>query len=147
GGRGGSAAGPRSASAENAREPHPIRASRTARCAGARLYPVQAILEDAARALDLGPPALEAHVALARLSLAPALGGEGRTGIEQRLTSPLDRGIALDILEPQQIGETGMAKGSRDEPGGSRPARGIGLELRVSRVAEEAGDGNVREAD
>ena len=90
---------------------------------------------------------LERHDALARLAGADRFGGERRAGVEQGLAAALRVGRELRLLEREGRGEAGMGEGALDEAGGARPARRVGRETGIGRVAEEAGDGDVGEAD
>src|SRR6185503_17652163 len=75
------------------------------------------------------------------------LARERRSCVEQGLSPALDLGASLHVLEPQQIGKTGMAERALDEAGGTRPAAAVDLEVRIGAIPEEARDRDVRQPD
>src|SRR6185312_12854429 len=96
GGRRGPVTGPRDSPAQDARESDALRREgRTCR-RRARIHPVETLIQDPARALDLRAAPLKLHHSAARPFAGPVAGlGQSRAGVDQRLPPSLDARVAL----------------------------------------------------
>jgi glyoxylase-like metal-dependent hydrolase (beta-lactamase superfamily II) len=90
---------------------------------------------------------LQRHHAAFRFASAPGLLGQWRAGVEQGLAAALDVRGKLDLLPFSDFDHGRVHQHAVDEGGGFGPARGIDGVTGVGGVAEEAGDGEVGDAD
>ena len=84
---------------------------------------------------------------LRRLAGADRLGGERRAGVEQGLAAAGGLVRELGLLERQVAAKQGWASARATKAAVRGQRAGVELEAGIGGVAEEAGDGDVGEAD
>src|SRR5262245_29461448 len=83
------------------------------------------------------------HRAAAERVAAERLGADRRAPLRERRALLAQRRPQRELLEGRELAEALAGEHVRDQRGGARPARGVDLEAREGRVAEEARDRDV----